>query len=198
MCLLLVRCGSIQISSAFLRRALKPPRPTEDFQLVIGSYRTIPACVFFVAPLTITGDYSYVLVQKSLFVPGLPVLHSLDELLADEAPRIAIIPRKTVIAGTQHRRRTGMATKLYVGNLSYQTDDTELREQFAQFGTVVSANVVTDRDTGRSRGFGFVEMTTEEEARAAETGMNGRELDGRSLKVNESRPREDRSSGGRW
>lgn len=91
-----------------------------------------------------------------------------------------------------------MASKLYVGNLSYQTDETELREQFAQFGTVVSANVVTDRDTGRSRGFGFVEMGTEEEARAAETGMNGRELDGRSLKVNESRPRENRSSGGRW
>ena len=56
-----------------------------------------------------------------------------------------------------------MATKLYVGNLSYQTQDTDLREQFAQFGTVVSANVVTDRDTGRSRGFGFVEMTTEED-----------------------------------
>ena len=91
-----------------------------------------------------------------------------------------------------------MATKLYVGNLSYQTDETVLREQFAQFGTVVSANIVTDRDTGRSRGFGFVEMTTEEEARAAESGMNGRELDGRSLKVNESRPRENRSGGGRW
>lgn len=91
-----------------------------------------------------------------------------------------------------------MATKLYVGNLSYQTDDTELREHFAQFGTVVSANVVTDRDTGRSRGFGFVEMSSEEEARAAESGMNGREVDGRSLKVNESRPRENRSGGGRW
>ena len=90
-----------------------------------------------------------------------------------------------------------MATKLYVGNLSYQTDETALREQFAQFGTVVSASVVTDRDTGRSRGFGFVEMTTEEEARAAESGMNGREIDGRTLKVNESKPRENRSGGGR-
>jgi RNA recognition motif-containing protein len=92
-----------------------------------------------------------------------------------------------------------MATKLYVGNLSYQTQENELREHFAQFGSVVSANIVTDRDTGRSRGFGFVEMTTEEEARAAETGMNGRELDGRALKVNESKPRENRSEGrDRW
>ncbi|MFW5744606.1 MAG: RNA recognition motif domain-containing protein [Spirochaetota bacterium] len=89
-----------------------------------------------------------------------------------------------------------MATKLYVGNLSYQTQEDELREHFAQFGTVVSANVVTDRDTGRSRGFGFVEMSTEEEARAAESGMNGKEVDGRTLKVNESRPRENRGGGG--
>lgn len=90
-----------------------------------------------------------------------------------------------------------MATKLYVGNLSYQTDEHELRSHFEQFGTVVSANVITDRDTGRSRGFGFVEMTTEEEARAAESGMNGKEVDGRTLKVNESRPRENRGGGGR-
>jgi len=90
-----------------------------------------------------------------------------------------------------------MATKLYVGNLSYQTEETGLREHFAQFGSVLSATVVTDRDTGRSRGFGFVEMSTEEEARAAETGMNGREIDGRTLKVNESKPREERSGGGR-
>ncbi len=89
-----------------------------------------------------------------------------------------------------------MGTKLYVGNLSYQTEESELREQFGQFGTVVSANVISDRDTGRSRGFGFVEMSTEEEARAAEAGMNGTEVDGRTLKVNESKPREDRSGGG--
>ena len=85
-----------------------------------------------------------------------------------------------------------MAMKLYVGNLNYQTDDTGLREHFAPFGEVVSANVVTDRDTGRSRGFGFVEMSSEEDAQKAIQGLNGQELDGRPLKVNESRPREAR------
>ena len=89
-----------------------------------------------------------------------------------------------------------MGTKLYVGNLSYQTQEPELREHFMQFGTVLSANVITDRDTGRSRGFGFVEMSTEEEARSAEAGMNGKEVDGRTLKVNESKPRENRGGGG--
>ena len=84
-----------------------------------------------------------------------------------------------------------MATKLYVGNLSYQTQEQELRECFSQFGEVVSANIVTDRDTGRSRGFGFVEMSTEAEAQSATTGLNGHELDGRNLKVNESKPRND-------
>lgn len=90
-----------------------------------------------------------------------------------------------------------MATKLYVGNLSYDTREDELRDKFAEYGTVLSANIVTDRDTGRSRGFGFVEMSTDEEARKAESGMNGQELDGRTLKVNESKPREDRGGGGR-
>ena len=90
-----------------------------------------------------------------------------------------------------------MGTKLYVGNLSYQTQEPELREHFGQFGTVVSANVISDRDTGRSRGFGFVEMSSEAEARSAEAGMNGHEVDGRTLKVNESTPREGGSGGGR-
>ena len=89
-----------------------------------------------------------------------------------------------------------MAMKLYVGNLNYQTQDNELREHFAQYGEVISANVVTDRDTGRSRGFGFVEMSSDEDAQKAMAALNGQELDGRSLKVNESRPREDRRSGG--
>jgi cold-inducible RNA-binding protein len=84
-----------------------------------------------------------------------------------------------------------MATKLYVGNLSYQTQEHDLRESFSQFGEVVSATLVTDRDTGRSRGFGFVEMSTEAEAQSATQGLNGHELDGRALKVNEAKPRRD-------
>ena len=87
-----------------------------------------------------------------------------------------------------------MGNKLYVGNLNYQTQEAELRDLFAQHGEVLSSNIVSDRDTGRSRGFGFVEMGTEEEARAAENALNGHEFDGRQLKVNEARPRNnDRS-----
>lgn len=90
-----------------------------------------------------------------------------------------------------------MGAKLYVGNLSFQTQEADLRDHFGEFGTVVSASIVTDRDTGRSRGFGFVEMSTEQEARTAESAMNGKDVDGRTLKVNESKPRENRSGGGR-
>jgi len=82
-----------------------------------------------------------------------------------------------------------MANKLYVGNLNYQTQEHELRDLFGQYGEVLSANVITDRDTGRSRGFGFVEMGTEEEARSAENALNGHDFDGRQLKVNEAKPR---------
>ena len=89
-----------------------------------------------------------------------------------------------------------MGTKLYVGNLSYDTSDEGLRSVFAQYGEVTSASVVMDRDTGRSRGFGFVEMTDEDGARAAEMALNGTELDGRALKVNEARPRENSGGGG--
>ncbi len=89
-----------------------------------------------------------------------------------------------------------MATKLYVGNLSYQTQEHDLRELFAGHGEVVSCNVISDRDTGRSRGFGFVEMASQEEARSAESALNGYDLDGRQLKVNEAKPRENR--GGRF
>jgi cold-inducible RNA-binding protein len=84
-----------------------------------------------------------------------------------------------------------MAIKLYVGNLSFQTQETDLREHFGQYGEVLSANIVSDRDTGRSRGFGFVEMSTDDEARAAQNALDGQELDGRQLKVNEAKPRED-------
>src|SRR5260370_21957938 len=89
-----------------------------------------------------------------------------------------------------------MSTKLYVGNLAFQTTSQELQEMFATAGTVESASVVEDRDTGRSRGFGFVEMSTKEEASSAIDQFNGKELRGRALKVNEAKPRENRGGGG--
>lgn len=89
-----------------------------------------------------------------------------------------------------------MSMKLYVGNLSFQTSSEELQELFSQAGTVESANVVEDRDTGRSRGFGFVEMATKEEGEAAIAQFNGKEFGGRNLTVNEARPREDRGGRG--
>ncbi len=79
--------------------------------------------------------------------------------------------------------------RLYIGNLSYDTGDAELREAFASYGEVTSAQVVTDRDTGRSRGFGFVEMTVDADANAAILAVNGTDLGGRTLTVNEARPR---------
>ncbi len=85
-----------------------------------------------------------------------------------------------------------MAMKLYVGNLSFNTSSEDLRDLFSQAGTVESASVVEDRDTGRSRGFGFVEMATREEGEAAIQQLNGREVGGRNLNVNEAKPREDR------
>jgi cold-inducible RNA-binding protein len=89
-----------------------------------------------------------------------------------------------------------MSTKLYVGNLAFQTTSQQLQELFAQAGTVESASVVEDRDTGRSRGFAFVEMSTQEEATAAIDQFNGKEVGGRALKVNEAKPRENRGGGG--
>jgi cold-inducible RNA-binding protein len=89
-----------------------------------------------------------------------------------------------------------MSTKLYVGNLAFQTTSQELQQLFAGAGTVESASVVEDRMTGRSRGFAFVEMSTKEEAAAAIEQMNGKEVGGRALKVNEAKPRENRNGGG--
>src|SRR5918999_36638 len=89
-----------------------------------------------------------------------------------------------------------MSMKLYVGNLSFQTSSEDLQELFAKAGTVESATVVEDRETGRSRGFGFVEMATNEEGQAAIQQFNGKEFNGRNLTVNEARPREDRGGRG--
>ena len=88
-----------------------------------------------------------------------------------------------------------MSSKLYVGNLAFQTTSQDLQDLFAQAGTVESASVVEDRETGRSRGFGFVEMATQDEAQAAISQFNGQEVNGRSLTVNEAKPREDRGGG---
>jgi len=90
-----------------------------------------------------------------------------------------------------------MSTKLYVGNLAFQTTSEELQSLFAQAGTVESASVVEDRMTGRSRGFAFVEMSSPDEANAAIEQFNGKEVGGRALKVNEAKPRENRGGGGR-
>jgi RNA recognition motif-containing protein len=89
-----------------------------------------------------------------------------------------------------------MSTRLYVGNLNFRTTGDELRDMFSQAGEVENATVVEDRDTGRSRGFGFVEMATAEGAAAAIEQFNGKEFGGRALTVNEARPREDRGGGG--
>ena len=86
-----------------------------------------------------------------------------------------------------------MSTKLYVGNLAFQTTSQQLQDLFAQAGTVQSANVIEDRDTGRSRGFAFVEMSTNAEALAAIDQFNGKDVGGRALKVNEAKPREARN-----
>ena len=96
----------------------------------------------------------------------------------------------------QGERYIYMSTKLYVGNLAFQTTSEELQKMFAQVGTVQSASVVEDRETGRSRGFAFVEMSTSAEAEAAIGQFNGKELGGRPLKVNEAKPRENRTGGG--
>ena len=90
-----------------------------------------------------------------------------------------------------------MGKKLYVGNLSYDTTDSTLEQMFAAHGTVQSAQVIMDRDTGRPKGFGFVEMGNDQEAQAAITALNGKEVGGRTLTVHEARPREERGGGGR-
>jgi RNA recognition motif-containing protein len=89
-----------------------------------------------------------------------------------------------------------MGNKLYVGNLAYSMTDASLQDRFAEFGAVQSAKVMTDRDSGRSKGFGFVEMDTSDSAQAAIRGLNGKMVDGRDMVVNEARPKESSGFGG--
>jgi RNA recognition motif-containing protein len=89
-----------------------------------------------------------------------------------------------------------MGKKLYVGNLGYSVTESELQEMFTPHGTIESAQLITDRDSGQSKGFGFVEMSSNDEAQAAINALNGKEHDGRALTVNEAKPRESRSGGG--
>jgi RNA recognition motif-containing protein len=90
-----------------------------------------------------------------------------------------------------------MSTKIYVGNLSFNTSTQDLEDMFGEYGTVQSTNIIEDRETGRSRGFAFVEMSSNEEAQAAIAALNGKDMDGRSLTVNEAKPREEGGGGGR-
>lgn len=91
-----------------------------------------------------------------------------------------------------------MGKKLYCGNLSFDVSNSKLEQLFSQFGVVESAQVIEDRETGRSKGFGFVEMGSPDEAAAAIDGLDGKDFEGRALKVNEAKPRESRGGGRRW
>ena len=95
-----------------------------------------------------------------------------------------------------HKELKAIATKIFVGNLSYETTEDSVRSLISAHGEIETVNLITDRDTGRSRGFCFVEMPNDNEARAAIAALDGTELDGRTIKVNEARPREDRRGGG--
>jgi RNA recognition motif-containing protein len=109
---------------------------------------------------------------------------------------LEIFPLSRLFASLGHQKLRKMSNKLYVGNLSFRVTSEDLQEYFGVAGAVESANVVYDRETGRSRGFGFVEMASEDEATAAIAQFNGQEYDGRNMVVNEARPREDRGNGG--
>jgi RNA recognition motif-containing protein len=111
------------------------------------------------------------------------------------------ISRRSISPEFAHRFRTvsgkgSKVMKIYVGNLSFNTSESQLRDLFAVHGAVTSASLVMDRDTGRPRGFGFVEMSNDTEARAAMAALNGKPLDGRDLTVNEAKPREGGAGGG--
>jgi RNA recognition motif-containing protein len=105
---------------------------------------------------------------------------------------------KLLLAPRGEKVKEKMSMKLYVGNLAFETTTADLQDLFAGVGTVESVSLIEDRETGRSRGFGFVEMQTREEGSAAVTQFNGHELAGRALKVNEAKPRENRNGGSRY
>ena len=104
--------------------------------------------------------------------------------------------RKLLLVPTGGKGKEKMSMKLYVGNLAFETTSTDLQTLFAEAGTVESVSLIEDRETGRSRGFGFVEMQTKEQGAAAIEKFNGQEVSGRALKVNEAKPRENRNGGG--
>jgi len=140
-----------------------------------------------------------------VFFAGFHNLHRSTQLLDNQFPYLDAAPslewfrigKSSTLFSPRHQERKAlsMGNKLYVGNLAYSIRDEDLQQAFAQFGTVSSAKVMMDRDTGRSKGFGFVEMGTDAEAQSAISGMNGQALDGRALVVNEARPREERPGG---
>jgi hypothetical protein len=147
------------------------------------------------------GAGSRLLARKQHFIQALyahfPSIHLYSQICVWKQ-RLRLNGSRWVEAphGLQEMERgSPMGNKLYVGNLSYNVRDEDLQQAFAQYGSVSSAKVMMDRDTGRSKGFGFVEMGSDAEAQAAINGMNGQSLDGRAIVVNEARPREERPGG---
>jgi cold-inducible RNA-binding protein len=130
-----------------------------------------------------------------LFHTPKPLLVSIRTWSFDRYRFAEAHPIRRFFHSQKGERYISMSTKLYVGNLAFQTTSQDLQELFTQAGTVESANIVEDRDTGRSRGFAFVEMSTQDEATSAIEQFNGKEVGGRALKVNEAKPRENRGGG---
>jgi cold-inducible RNA-binding protein len=112
------------------------------------------------------------------------------------APNTALLTLLEIVSSSIFQRSFSMGKKLYVGNLAYGLADNDLKQLFSASGTVVSAQIIMDRMSGRSKGFGFVEMNTDEEAQAAISAFNGKDIEGRALTVNEARPKTENSGRG--